>query len=209
MEPINKQCPRSGKPVQDDSLAEYRGYVVGFCNTGCRDDFEAHMPDRPDDRRFFDKLIREQNLELRPSPEPARPGELPAIRNLLESCDLPAADLEPELLEHFFLFRENSQPVATIGLEVCGNHGLLRSLAVDHNSRGQGVGNTLVRHLERYARRKGFGTLFLLTTTASSYFAGRGYEEIEREHLPAAIRETEQFTSLCPSTAVAMNKELA
>jgi YHS domain-containing protein len=38
---INDVCPWSGKPVSADSLARYRGKVVGFCNTGCRDKFEA------------------------------------------------------------------------------------------------------------------------------------------------------------------------
>ncbi len=36
---INTLCPWSGKPVSEDSLALYRGVVVGFCNTGCRDKF--------------------------------------------------------------------------------------------------------------------------------------------------------------------------
>ena len=38
---INETCPWSGKPVAADSLTLYRGAVVGFCNTGCRDKFEA------------------------------------------------------------------------------------------------------------------------------------------------------------------------
>ena len=37
---INETCPWSGKPVRADSLTEYDGQVVGFCNTGCRDKFE-------------------------------------------------------------------------------------------------------------------------------------------------------------------------
>ena len=38
---VNATCPWSGKPVSADSLTLYRGAVVGFCNTGCRDKFEA------------------------------------------------------------------------------------------------------------------------------------------------------------------------
>jgi len=38
---INQLCPGSGKPVSGDSLTLYNGNVVGFCNTGCRDKFEA------------------------------------------------------------------------------------------------------------------------------------------------------------------------
>jgi RimJ/RimL family protein N-acetyltransferase len=38
---INETCPWSGKPVSADSLTLYKGKVVGFCNTGCRDKFET------------------------------------------------------------------------------------------------------------------------------------------------------------------------
>jgi hypothetical protein len=37
---VNETCPWSGKPVSADSLTLYKGEVVGFCNTGCRDKFE-------------------------------------------------------------------------------------------------------------------------------------------------------------------------
>ena len=38
---VNQVCPWSGKPVSADSLTHYRGEVVGFCNPGCRDKFDA------------------------------------------------------------------------------------------------------------------------------------------------------------------------
>lgn len=38
---VNDVCPWSGKPVSEDALTVYRGAVVGFCNPGCRDKFEA------------------------------------------------------------------------------------------------------------------------------------------------------------------------
>ncbi|MBG06581.1 MAG: glutathione S-transferase [Rhodospirillaceae bacterium] len=37
----NETCPWSGDPVAEDSLTVYNGRVVGFCNPGCRDKFEA------------------------------------------------------------------------------------------------------------------------------------------------------------------------
>ena len=36
---VNDRCPWSGEPISADSLAMYRGKVVGFCNPGCRDKF--------------------------------------------------------------------------------------------------------------------------------------------------------------------------
>ena len=38
---VNATCPWSGKPVSADSLTLYQGQVMGFCNPGCRDKFEA------------------------------------------------------------------------------------------------------------------------------------------------------------------------
>ena len=49
---VNTHCPWSGDPVSADSLTRYRGAVVGFCNTGCRDKFEAAT-------RAFDAQIAE------------------------------------------------------------------------------------------------------------------------------------------------------
>ncbi|SDC63394.1 hypothetical protein SAMN05444678_104163 [Sphingomonas sp. YR710] len=47
---VNENCPWSGKPISEDSLTLYRGQVVGFCNSGCRDKFETAT-------RTFDQLI--------------------------------------------------------------------------------------------------------------------------------------------------------
>lgn len=85
---INRYCPRSGKPVAEDSLAPYRGLTVGFCNPGCRDDFVARTAECEADRRYFDALIHERGLD--------REGRLPTIEGerlrlrWLEESDVPA-----------------------------------------------------------------------------------------------------------------------
>ena len=56
---INRFCPRSGKPVAEDSLTEYREHIVGFCNPGCRDDFAGDMTNSPNDTKYFDVIIKE------------------------------------------------------------------------------------------------------------------------------------------------------
>ena len=47
---VNTHCPWSGDPVSADSLTLYNCKVVGFCNPGCRDKFEAAT-------RMFDAAI--------------------------------------------------------------------------------------------------------------------------------------------------------
>jgi hypothetical protein len=56
---INKYCPRSGKPVVENSFTVYRKYTVGFCNPGCRDSFAYDPTASEDDCRYFDVLIKE------------------------------------------------------------------------------------------------------------------------------------------------------
>lgn len=59
---INKFCPRSGEVVNDDSLTEYKGHLVGFCNPGCRDDFASDMANNQSDTDYFDVIIKEKEL---------------------------------------------------------------------------------------------------------------------------------------------------
>ena len=59
---INKFCPRSGDPVADDSLTEYKGHTVGFCNPGCRDDFARDISKSPNDAKYFEVIIKEHEL---------------------------------------------------------------------------------------------------------------------------------------------------
>ncbi len=51
---VNRTCPWSGEPVSPDSLTLYRGKVVGFCNPGCRDKFDAATA-------AFDPLVGEDS----------------------------------------------------------------------------------------------------------------------------------------------------
>ena len=61
-ESINSRCPRSGGAVSSDSLTDYRGVIVGFCNTGCRDSFAADPQAFAMDRLYFDRLIARQTI---------------------------------------------------------------------------------------------------------------------------------------------------
>jgi hypothetical protein len=54
---VNETCPWSGKPVAADSLTLYRGDVVGFCNPGCRDKFEAAI-------RHFETAREQRDIPL-------------------------------------------------------------------------------------------------------------------------------------------------
>jgi amino-acid N-acetyltransferase len=131
-----------------------------------------------------------------------------AVRQLLEQCKLPTSDLTESHLEHFFARGADQALEGVIGLELYPPTALLRSLAVAPEARGRGCGRELVVQAERYARSRGVEEIYLLTTTAERFFARAGYERILRDAVPPPIRETQEFSSLCPASSAVMRKRL-
>src|SRR5262245_44829085 len=102
----------------------------------------------------------------------AEPGDLPRILELLHAAKLP---VEAELrADGLLVAKRGREIVGAIGLEVFGPAGLLRSLVVDPGSRGRGIADRLVDHLQARALHRGVETLWLLTTSAASFFARWG-----------------------------------
>jgi amino-acid N-acetyltransferase len=127
---------------------------------------------------------------------------------LLESVSLPSADLTDAHMEHFFYCGDAAQPSGLVGVELRGKAALLRSLVVTARQRSTGMGAQLVEHAERYARVAGADAIYLLTTTAESFFAKRGYRVVPRESAPPEIRETREFAAICPASSAFMSKTL-
>lgn len=138
----------------------------------------------------------------------AEPGDLPAVKGLLDESGLPSSDVTAEKLTHFLVARAGGALAGVIGVEPLGNDGLLRSAAVAPALRGGGLGVELVAALERRARELGVRRLYLLTTTAERFFRGRGYGRVARDTAPPAVRGTTEFRDLCASTSVCMMKRL-
>ncbi len=90
-----------------------------------------------------------------------------------------------------------------------GRHGLLRSLVVKEEFRGKGYGRRLCQELIELAKQKGVEELYLLTTNAEGFFRKLGFSVIKREDAPGVIQKTEEFSALCPSSAVCMRKKWA
>lgn len=129
------------------------------------------------------------------------------VEALLERNDLPSEDVRPNP-EWFYVGYHGENAVAIGGIEVYDSVGLLRSVVVDESVRGTGIGRATCEALEVEARAADVETLYLLTTTASGFFATLGYEEIDRGEAPEAIRETSEFADLCPDSATCMRKRI-
>ena len=108
----------------------------------------------------------------------------------------------------FFVAARGGSLAGAIGVEAFSRVGLLRSLVVHPESRAAGLGRLLVAALEAHARGRGLTELWLLTIDAERYFRARGYTSTQRSEAPPSIRDTAEFSRLCPGTAVVMRKSL-
>ena len=131
-----------------------------------------------------------------------------AAAALLESADLPVSDLTDAYMEHFFYVGPASAPIGLVGVEMCGVDALLRSLVVNPEHRSAGLGQTLVAHVESHAWRQGVRAIYCLTTTAEAFFRRRGYVDADRDRAPAAVRETREFSAICPASSAFLVKKL-
>lgn len=138
----------------------------------------------------------------------AQPSDFDDVIALLTSADLPIDDLNAEHLRYFVTTRENGKLTGVGGLEIYNDAALLRSVAVAESQQNRGIAQQLLAALEKLARENGVSALYLLTTTADKFFAKHGFAVIDRESVPERIRETREFASICPSSAICMKKSI-
>lgn len=139
--------------------------------------------------------------------DPAKPESVDEIKSLLAANNLPTEDITDGTVR-LFEVRQDNELVATIGVEKYNSTGLLRSLAVKDELKGQGIGEQLVNHLLDYCTSAQVTELYLLTTTAEKYFEKFGFQQISRDMVSEEIRQTREFQDICPCSAVVMHKPL-
>ncbi len=137
----------------------------------------------------------------------AGPDDLDAVHRLLADNGLPGEDIAQHV-DHLLLAWDGKVLVGTVAVELLGKNGLLRSLCVAPAYRQRGLATELCDRIEAHAKNAGVRCLCLLTTTARTFFEGRGYRVCAREEFPKEVTRTTQFQSLCPVTATCMMREL-
>ena len=138
----------------------------------------------------------------------ANASDLPVAIAWLAGEGLPSDDLTRAHMDAFLFAMDGDTPVGMIGIERFGDAGLLRSLLVDRNRRGIGLGRQLVTALEAAAYRDQISEMWLLTIDADRFFARLGYRAVDRAAAPETVQGTAEFSDLCPADAVLMQKKL-
>ncbi len=133
--------------------------------------------------------------------------DLKEVKDLLMESGLPVDDIWQAPI-HFFGIRNSNKLIATAALEVYHPYAIIRSVAVTPTQQGNGIGNILIRFLEKKASELEIEELFLLTTTADQFFRNKGYSDTPRIACPKKILQSKEYKNLCPDSAISLSKKL-
>lgn len=142
---------------------------------------------------------------------PATLQDEPAVEALLTAAGLPLDGVH-DALPCFVVADDDGDIVGVAGIEACGTtgeHALLRSVAVAPTWRSRGLGRALVARTIAEAESRGTKALYLLTTTAESYFPSFGFTTTGRDSVPDDVQATAEFQGACPASATVMVRTLA
>ena len=134
------------------------------------------------------------------------------MRNLVTRCGLPTDGIDDR--ETRLLVARDGAPdgggriVGCAGVEIRGSAGVVRSLAVDPERRGSGVGRDLMAAVLGLARDAGCSDVYGLTATALRMMQRLGFEAIPREKVPDNARASREFSIPACSTAAAIHRSL-
>jgi UDP-N-acetylmuramate: L-alanyl-gamma-D-glutamyl-meso-diaminopimelate ligase len=153
---------------------------------------------------LHDKLLDAIGDSMRP----AHREDMAAVRRVLSvtSLEEPARD---DQQGSFFVLRNEDGTVGCVSLEVLGDDAILRALAVDSKFRGAGYGWMLADMAVSQARWRGVRRIYLLTETASDFFAAKfGFRVVDRSTLSRQVAASETFSRPAGAQQVAMRLDL-
>ena len=107
-------------------------------------------------------------------------------------------------LDNFLVIFDDDKIIASGAYETCEQYAYFRSFAVDENYRNLGLANKIYEELKLKAKKNNIKELYLLTQTASLYFEKLGFKIINKIDAPSEIKNTKQFSLLCPDSCKLM-----
>jgi UDP-N-acetylmuramate: L-alanyl-gamma-D-glutamyl-meso-diaminopimelate ligase len=139
---------------------------------------------------------------------PAGAEDIDGMRELLDETGLSYPDMTEHLHEILVLREATHRVVGMVSMEMYDESGLLRSLATSPGRRGEGLGWMLADAAMGRARRRGARRVYLVTESASDFFAEKfGFRPVQRGLVDAAVLESSQFRATS-ANATAMVRDL-
>jgi UDP-N-acetylmuramate: L-alanyl-gamma-D-glutamyl-meso-diaminopimelate ligase len=154
---------------------------------------------------LHDKLLDAIGDAIRP----AQREDMAAARGVLATVEMMAAPARDDQFGSFFVLRNEDGIAGAVALEVFGDDAVLRALAVDPKYRGAGYGWMLADMAVTQARYRGVRRIYLLTATASDFFAAKfGFRVVDRSTVAKQVATSETFAEPSATAQVAMRLDL-
>lgn len=131
-----------------------------------------------------------------------RPSDAPRFAQIIAAAELPPLFIE-EFVEGFVAVEHDGDVIACGGMELYGDCGVIRSVAVDASARKLGVGERIAALLMQDARAAGVVDVYLFTQHAANFWRRLGYVDapIETWRPEPRISWQYQFISRFPEVA--------
>lgn len=129
---------------------------------------------------------------------------LAEIVRLLRASNLPHKDIVLGDNLFFSYHDQHGTLIGSAGLEFYSKFALIRSIAVPETHRNKSIGREIVKHMISKAKEKAILEVYLLTETAHDFFLKNGFQDIARDLVPSEIKESGEFSSVCPASASVM-----
>jgi UDP-N-acetylmuramate: L-alanyl-gamma-D-glutamyl-meso-diaminopimelate ligase len=141
---------------------------------------------------LHDKLLDAIGDAMRP----AQRADMAAVRDVLARAGIGEEPARDDQFGGFFVLRNESGVAGCVALEVHGDDAILRALAVDPDARGAGYGWMLADMAVSHARWRGVRRIYLLTDTASDFFAAKfGFRVVDRSTIGKQVATSETFST--------------
>lgn len=145
------------------------------------------------------------SISIRPADAIA---DLPAVSRLLAEAKLIPITPDAQFGSQYILALADDKIIGVAGMEVHGTEGLLRSVCLDPKYRSLRIGGALVENRIEWARSQGLQAIYLLTTTAASYWPRFGFVTIERNLAPSSIAQSHEWNGACSAESSALKLDL-
>lgn len=129
---------------------------------------------------------------MRTEARSCKPSDVAAVERLLATAGLPLPAPEDPAVE-FVVVDDGAGVAACAGWETWGERALLRSVAVREGQRRRGLGRVVVEAALRELANRGIHDVTLVTLDAQVFFAGLGFEPIEKGDVPEPVRRSPEF----------------
>lgn len=133
---------------------------------------------------------------------------LDVLKKFLHANKLPTSDINLEGNLFYGYHDKEGKLIGAGGLELYGDIALLRSIAVDENLRSLSIGKRIVDEMIAKAKSIKIKEIYLLTETAQSFFSKKGFDIVPKEIAPDVIKNSTEFSQVCPASAVLMRLPL-